>query len=1230
MKLRSALGHPRTRRAFGIAAAILALWAVAGFLVLPHFLRSVIERKLAESLHRPVTLRKLSLNPFALSATLEGLEVKEKGGIGRFFSFDRLYANLEAVSLFRRAPVVRAITLTNPSLTIVRNLDGSYNFQDLLEEKPAKSEKPQSGPPRFSLNNIRVEGGSVDFDDRPMRTKHTLRGVKIGIPFLSSIPSEVKITTEPVLQAVVNGAPFALHGKTKPLSPAHETTLDFRLSDVDLPYYLAYFPSLPVRLTAGRLDANLTVAFAQPPNRPPALVVSGTSALRKLAVEKGGTPFLAWERFEVVLDSLDVFARRVRIRSLKADAPELWIRRDRTGSLNVPRAFVEEPARNAKTAPRTSERAEPAAPPMILDIGEAGIEKGRIHYDDFSVDRPFHALFGDVAVSMKGFSTAPGKTASLTVAAKSDADETLRSTDTVSLGPLTLDGAFEVGGLPLKRYSAFFDKLVTFDVDDGVLDVAANFRVSRGAKADASVSGLTAALRSPRLRKRGEKKPFFEAPSVKLTGTAFDLGRREATLGELSSDGGVLAVVRDKEGDVDVTNLAAGPAADVPAEPRTESPPTPSPDRPPAPSSAPWRVTLGRLALDGYTIRVEDQAPDRIGRYTLTKTNLLLENASTAPGARGNLAVRFGINGKGTASARGPVGIRPTFADLQAEVKALPLVPLEAYVLPNLRLSLARGTLTGGGRLTFGEDEKGKARVGFAGNALLADLLALDQSTKLDAFQWKTFSLEGIRAGLNPESVNVAKIGITGLVCDIDIDQNGTVNLAKVVGKPLSAEEEAAGGAAPAETSHPGAPPTAAETGPPAATATTTTATAAATTAATPIHVDLLTLRDGRIGFTDHFIRPNYAATLGDLEGSVTGLDSKEGTVAQLEARGRLANRSPLEISGSVNPLSATAFADVKATFRDIDLPQFTAFSGKYVGYAIARGTLTMDVRYRLQNRKLSAQNRFLVDQLELGEKVESPDATKLPVRLAISLLKDKDGLIDLDLPIEGSLDDPKFRIGKVIWHVLGNLIGKAATAPFALLGKLFGGKGEEFSSVDFADGRDALDEAAKTKLDTLARALASRPALKLEATGRFSGEKDLEGLRRLRFERKIKAQKLADLVTKGEAPEGVDAVVVDEKEYETYLKKAYKKEKFAKPRNVLGMAKDLPPPEMEKLMLENLSVTTDDLRQLALDRANAVKDYLTGPGKVEAGRVFVLEPGDKPAEPTAKAGASRVDFTLK
>ncbi len=1212
MNLPDTWNRPLTRRVLGIAAGLLVLWALAGFLVLPRVLRPVVERKLAQVLHRPVTLRRLSLNPFALSATLEGLDVKEKGGAGPFLSFDRLYANLEAVSLFKGGPVIRAITIARPSIALVRNEDGTYNVQDLLDE--ASKPKPSEKPLRFSINNIRVEGGSLDFDDRPEKTKHSVRDVRIGIPFLSNIPSQVEITTQPIFEATVNGAAFALHGETKPFSRTHETRVDLDIADVDLPFYLGYLPrATPPRLTSGRLDAKITVAFTQAPKGAPALILSGTAALRRLAVEIGGKPLLTCERFEAALGSLDVFRRKARVTSLKAVGPELWLAREKKGE-HILEAVLASPAIEEKARAQAPKTAGAPGRRFLLEIAVMGIEAGKIHYDDRAFSRPFHAVVGDLAVSVKGFSTAPGKTASLELSAKTDAGETFKNTATFSVEPAVVEGEFTLGGLPLKRYQPFFDELVRFDVEDGVLGLKTKYRVTAGAHANTALTGLSVELKSPHLKKRGEKEPFFRAPSVTMSDASLDLGKHEAAIGELSSAAGFLAVSREKNGDVDLFNLMAEPPPGAARQP----------------PSAPWNAVVGKLALDRYTVKIADREPLRPARYTLTKANVLLEKLSTARGARAMLAVRFGVNGKGVASARGPVGITPIYADLKADVKSIDLVPLQAYVLQDLHLSLARGALSGAGTLSFREGANGKASLAYAGDALVADLLAVDPSTNLDFIKWKTFSLTGMKAGFNPTFLETSLLALSGLACDLTIEADGRTNLQKALGAPAprADEEEEPGETSGAEAAPASAAASAAPV--PSPTPAATASPAPATGDKVPIRIDTLTLQGGRIGLADHFVEPNYSATLTNLTGRLTGLSTQEGTVATLDLRGSLANHSPLEVAGSVNPLAATAFADVKAGFRDIDLPPFTPYSGKYVGYSITRGALTMEVSYKLQNRKLAAQNHFVVDQFEFGEKVESKAATKLPVKLAVSLLKDKDGVIDLDLPIEGSLDDPKFRIGKVLWKVLGNLIAKAATAPFSLLGKLLGGGEQELASVDFADGRDGLDSAAKKKLDSIAKALENRPALRLEATGRFSGEKDREGLQRLRFERKVKAQKLASLAKRGEAPASVDDVVLDEKEYPAWLEKAYRKEKFSKPRNVLGIAKDLPVPEMEKLMLANEAMTADDLRLLALARANAVKDYLTGPGKIDAARIFVLEPGQKPAEPNDKTRGSRVDFTLR
>ncbi|HVO83968.1 MAG TPA: DUF748 domain-containing protein, partial [Syntrophobacteria bacterium] len=322
-------------------------------------------------------------------------------------------------------------------------------------------------------------------------------------------------------------------------------------------------------------------------------------------------------------------------------------------------------------------------------------------------------------------------------------------------------------------------------------------------------------------------------------------------------------------------------------------------------------------------------------------------------------------------------------------------------------------------------------------------------------------------------------------------------------------------------------------------------------------------------------------------------------------------------------------YLDLKAGVQDIELEPFTPYSGKYAGYAIEKGKLSFNVDYKIDNRKLKADNQVILDQLTFGDKVESPTATKLPVLLAVALLKDRNGVIDVNLPISGSLDDPEFSVGGVILRVLINLIAKAATSPFALLGAAFGG-GEELSYVEFQPGLASLDDTAVDKLSKVGKALNDRPGLSLDISGHADPVADREGLKRYLLERAVKAQKVKDLVKRGESAPSLDKVTVEPSEYEQYLTRAYKEAKFPKPRNVIGLVKDLPVPEMEKLIITNTEITDDDLLQLASERAAAAQEYMINTAQVPADRVFLVSPKIEAGEGGDKGSGSRVKFALK
>jgi hypothetical protein len=308
-------------------------------------------------------------------------------------------------------------------------------------------------------------------------------------------------------------------------------------------------------------------------------------------------------------------------------------------------------------------------------------------------------------------------------------------------------------------------------------------------------------------------------------------------------------------------------------------------------------------------------------------------------------------------------------------------------------------------------------------------------------------------------------------------------------------------------------------------------------------------------------------------------------------------------------------------------MPTFSPYSGKYVGYTIEKGKLSVDIHYQIEKGELRAENNIFLDQLTFGDKIESPEALSIPVKLALSLLKNSEGEIDVHLPISGSINDPQFSLGGVIVNAIVNLLTKAVTAPFTLLGSLFGG--EELSEISFAPGDATITPEAENRLKTLSKALTDRPSLELEITGRADPSHDPEALKHRMLERKVKVQKLAEQVKKGQATGDIDEVELAPDEYRKYLTLAYKEAKFVKPKNVIGLTKSLSVPEMEQLVLANINAGDNEMRELAEQRAAAALNWIVEHGGISGERVFVLEPKIE-VEPDAEKSGSKVEFSLR
>jgi len=670
-------------------------------------------------------------------------------------------------------------------------------------------------------------------------------------------------------------------------------------------------------------------------------------------------------------------------------------------------------------------------------------------------------------------------------------------------------------------------------------------------------------------------------------------------LSQISIQEPELVIRRSKAGELNLLTL-------VPPERKEKSAPHPE-------KKSAIKVQIDEFTIDKANVTFLDSLPAEHSNIRVVPFNLKAVNLSTEKGSSGNINVSLTMdNKKGEISVNGQVGIDPLHADLAIDIKNLNIRTFQSYFTDKVRINVTRGAVSTAGNLSLSQDGKEKPRVKYAGKISVSNLASIDKSHANDFLNWKLLYFDQVDAGYNPLFVHIKGISLTDFYARIIINPDGTLNVQNIFGE----EGEKGGKKAVKEA----VPPKPAEKAMEAKKSDEITRN---------VKIGKVTLQGGTIDFTDRFIKPNYSVKMLNMAGRVSGLSSEEISRATVDLKGNLGRGSPIEITGKINPLIKDLFADMKISFKDIELSPVTPYSSRYVGHPILKGKLTFDVAYLIDKRKLDAQNKVFIDQLTFGDRVESPDAIKAPVTMAVALLKDRNGQINLDIPVSGSLDDPKFRVWPIIWQIIVNLITKAATAPFTLLASLLGG-GEEMSFIEFDYGSAIVTEPNQQKIKSLVKALYERPNLKVDIEGYVDVEKDKEGMKRYEFNRKVKVQKLNDMLRKGEAAVPVDQIQIQPHEYEKYLTMAYRAEKFPKPRNVIGIQKSLPPPEMEKLMITNIDVNDNDLRQLASRRAERVKELILKSGEVTPGRVFIVAPPSLSPQKKEKAKDSRVDFRLK
>ena len=886
-----------------------------------------------------------------------------------------------------------------------------------------------------------------------------------------------------------------------------------------------------------------------------------------LKIGEPGKEQIGFERLYANLQIDSLWTRALHLADVQLDQPKTELLFDKSGQLNLAQLF--------KIPPSEPTPADPNAKPFPLRIDAIKLAGGYVHFEDLRPSEPIEFLYDKLDFELKNLSTLPEDNADMTLVAAGPEGGQIDWKGNFSLVPITSEGTLKVTDGKMKAWWPYVRDALPLVLEDGVLNFSTDYKFSLAKETELNLTNTAASI-APFAIKAPDGRPLVRLERLDVSETTVDLAKQQVVVGKIRSNKLETWAAREADGQLDWQKLFASQPSKPAQKPEAATAPATADSPKPAPAapSKPWQVLLKDVQLRNYQVHLADRQVKPAVALELGPLNVDVQNFDSLNQSPFTLKVDTGLGKQGKILATGEVNLNPISAKLKVNTQDIDLRVAQAYISPFIRLELRSGML--GSNLDVNLKSADPLKLQITGRAQVDQLHTLDTLKTRDFLKWQRLVVEGVNYQ-HGESLSIDKVNLLQPYARFMINDDRTTNVDDLL-IPQAPDKSPK----PASKDKP-----------------------------LGIRIGQIAINDGSANFADFSLTPNFATAIQQLNGQIGTIDSRQAKPASVDIKGKVDRYAPVTIKGSVNPFDPMAALDIATSFKRVELTTLTPYSGKFAGFRIRKGRLNLDLHYVITKGQLKAENKVVVEQLQLGEKVDSADAVDLPIRLAIALLKDSDGKISIELPVTGDLNNPQFSVMPIVWQTLRNLVVRAATAPFKFIGGLItGGGAEDLGNVSFAAGSSELSKDAEGALNTLAKALKERPALRLEIEGTAAASSDGPFLAAERLEREYQYNYYKILQRRGDkVPAQASLLVVPEKEKAPLLEGIYR-----------TRLKQQPPAEWKDLSDSDRTAKLRDgvikfwsasdvlLRQLGQDRASTIKDYLVDKGQLEDDRVYFID----------------------
>ena len=1165
----------------------LLIYGFFGFIILPFILKPQVIEIVQNKTNSKITIDTISFNPFLFKLKLSGVELSDLNE-KPLVSFESLFINLELYSLLNSAIHIKNLTLEQPKISVVYNKDKTINLLNILkeqtEEKTAQRDSNETAAlPRIIIDTVEVSDGYVSYEDYTLKSKFDFSFGDIGFELKDIDTNDFNTSSAELrfyshlgdggfvdFKSKIDGfKPFVVNGsldfeasKLYSQWKYMQDSLNLEVADGKISFHTEYHFNLDdLNATAiNNLNVSLDKLRVKPKNKYKDVLNLGSLYVQNATIKP--------------------MVRSVHVTKLGLDSLNIKAKRNENGEIDWLKYIKVEGSDEVSDAAEVQVESNATSPAWDVLVDEVALEKIALDFQDSAVKPAVQSKLNEFNFYAQDITLAGEEPFTYQLNMLLNDVAKCSSEGSVVHTVLDVKTSSECSGFDIAYYRPYIDQAANAELK--VFDLKLQNAIA-GFKANVAVQDIlqeivinvvdaNLSLTDMKLLKRSTKEKLVDFSSLSVDGIKVNTAEKSVDVGKVLLSGLDVRVARLKDGTLNVQDLVV---PKIKKSVKKEIKKSDSADE------KAYSVKLKHFALDAAKIGFNDKA---LSPNVKSKIDRIFLNAYDID-AKKNSWLKYRlymrVNSKGVLTSNGNLRHTPLKQKGTFELKDISLTELTPYLQEKAFIKVDDGRLSLNTKTEYSVSSK-KPDLRVKGSLSIDELFVNDSRDSAPIASLNELNLNSFTFELAPNRLYIDEIDVNSFYVNALIDENKQMNLAQLV-KPsdenISSEEEVTVAVVKEDEN-------------------------VTKEVAFPVKILKMNVTLGSANFADMSLPVKFKTDIHDFNGVVYSISNLPGETTYLNIDGEIDKYGSTKLKGSINSANPKEYTDLAFSFKNLELNSLSGYSANFAGYEIDSGKLDLDLGYDIKNSNLLGSNSVIIKKIILGKEIEDENITSLPLGFVIALLEDSEGIIDIDMPVEGDLNEPDFKYGALVMKTIGNLILKAVTSPFSFLGSMMGIDGEALKFTEFERGSAVILPPQREKLDQIVKMMMKRPKIKLSFTPTYD---ELSDKRALQTEMLINlVVKKSGLKNRKEYESAMNTDILEDiyndvkdddvlDKLEDKLEKEYKGDEYERAyfSSLLELCKDIQ------------VVTKTDLENLAQMRANSVITYLVQDKNIASLRVM-------------------------